>query len=253
MMMKSYRAAHGSGTRPGPSAACSAVTVVAFGLIYLSTGPVRLIAVLLLLGAFVGAIWLLYLAQFTALGPAVGLALAGLILTGLALAAAGALTIDVIASAISAITLAIAWASTAWANTLWASTHHPAAAEGRTPLKRPSPFAVGGAVIFAAAAACSVHYSAASATADSDQASSLALWAYPAGDRLDVGVWEPAGYGSTSLRIVVTQAGVTIAAWKNIHLAPGQTWEAPPIALRNDGPTQVVAFRGGSVVASLSG
>lgn len=252
-MMKGYRAAHGSGTRLGPSAACSAVTVVAFGLICLSTGPVRLTAAAILLGGFVSAIWLLHRAQFAALGPAVGVALACLILIGLALAAAGALTTVAIAAAIGAITLATIWANTAWASTLHPTAAPVAAAERSTRLKRPSPFAVGGVVIFAAAAACSVHYSATSATADSDQASSPALWAYPAGDRLDVGVWQPPGYGSMSLRIVVTQAGITIAAWKDIRVAPGQTWEAPPIALRNDGPTQVVAFRGRSVVARLSG
>lgn len=253
-MMKSYRAAHGSPARLGPSAACSAVTVTAFGVICLSTGPVRLTAAAMLLGAFVGAIWLLHQAQFAAIGPAVGLALAGLILIALALAAAGALTTAAIAATIGAITLAASLASTALANTAWASALRPAAAAERgTRLGRPSPFAVGGAVVFAAAAACSVHYSVTSATDDSDQASSPALWAYPAGNRLDVGVWQPTGDGSTSLRIVVTQAGTTIAVWRDIRMVPGQTWEAPPIALRGDGPTQVVAFRGGSVVASLSG
>jgi hypothetical protein len=232
-MMKSHRL----------PAACSAVTVVAFGLICLSAGPVRLTAVLTLLGAFVGAIWLLHRAQFAALGPAVGLALVGLILIGLALAAAGALTTIAIAAAIGVVTLALIWASPR----LLAPP-----AEWRTWLTRPSPFAVAGAVIFAAATACSVVYSVASATSDSDRASSLALWAYPTGNRLDVGVWQPADHGWTSLRIVVTQAGTTIATWRDIRLAPGQTWEARPIALTGDGPTQVAVFRGGSVVASLS-
>jgi hypothetical protein len=251
-MIFRYRAAHRSGTRPGLAAACSAVTVVAVVVTGLSTGPVRLAAAAILLAAFVGAGWLLQRAQFAALGPAVGLALACLILIGLALAAVGALSVGAIASALGAVTLAAAWAST---------TLHPAAAEAaewRTPLKRPSSFAVGGAVIFAAAAACSVHYSAASATADSDRASSPALWAYPVGDQLDVGVRQPAGrqpagHGLTSLRIVVTQAGVAIATWKDIRVAPGQTWQAPPVALTGDGPTQVVAFQGRSVVARLSG
>jgi hypothetical protein len=242
MMMNGYRL----------PAAWSAVTVAAFGVICVSAGPLRLAAAVVLLGGFVGAIWFLDRAQFAALGSAVGLALAGLILIGLALAAAGALTIDVIAAAIGASTLAASWASTAWASAL-----HPAApasaAEWGTRRRLPSPFAVGGAVIFATAAACAVHYSAASATADSDQASSPALWAYPAGDRLDVGVLQPAGQGPTSLRIVVTQAGVTLAVWKDVRVGQGQAWEAPPIALRGDGPTKVVAFRGESVVASLSG
>lgn len=233
---------------------CSAVTVVAFGLICLTTGPVRLAAVVLLLGTFVGAGWLLHRAQFAALGPSVGLALAGLILIGLALAAAGTLTTMAVAAAIGVLTVAIAWASTVSTSTGATATAHPAApVEWRTWLTRPSPFAVAGAVIFATAAACSVVYSAASATSDSDRASSLALWAYPSRNRLDVGVWQPADHGPTSLRIVVTQAGTTIAAWTDIRLAPGQTWEAQPIPLTGNGPTRVVVFRGGSVVASLSG
>jgi hypothetical protein len=245
--MKSYRAAHGSGTLLGPSAACSAVTVAAFCVICLSTGPVRLAAAALLLGAFVGAIWLLHQARFAAIGPAVGLALASLILIALALAAVGGLTTAAIAATIGAITLAVCLANAVVAKAAVAN------AERRTRPGRPSPFAVAGAVAFAAAAACSVHYSATSATDDSDQASSPALWAYPVGNRLDVGVWQPAGDGSTSLRIVVAQAGVTIAVWQNVRMTPGQTWEAPPIALSGDGPTQVTAFRGGSVVARLSG
>jgi hypothetical protein len=253
MMMKSHRL----------PAVCSAVTVVAFGLICLSTGPVRLAAALMLLGAFVGASWLLQRAQFATLGPAVGLALVGLILVGLALAAASSLTTIAVAAAIGVLTVAIAWASTVPASTVSASTMsastvpastaHPADAATRTRLTRPSPLAVAGLVIFATATACSVVYSAASATSDSDRASSLALWAYPTGNRLDVGVWQPADHGWASLRIVVTQAGTTIAAWRDIRLAPGQTWEARPITLTGDGPTQVVVFRGGSVVASLSG
>jgi hypothetical protein len=245
-MMKSRPAAHRSGMRLELAVACSAVTVVVVGVTAVSTGPVRLTAAAVLLVAFVGASWRLQRARFAALGPALGLALACLILIGLALAAVGALSVGAIASALGAVTLAAAWASTAL---------HPAAeaAEWRTLLKRPRLFAVGGAVIFAAAAACSVHYSAASATADSDRASSPALWAYPVGDQLDVGLQQPAGHGSTSLRIVVTQAGITIAAWKDIRVAAGQRWEARPIALTGNGPAQVVAFHGGSVVARLSG
>jgi hypothetical protein len=247
MMMNGYRM----------PVACSAVTVAAFGVICVSSGPLRLAAVAILLGTFVGVIWFLDRAQFATLGPALGLALAGLILIGLALAAVGALTIDVIAAAIGASTLAASWAGTAWAGTAWASAPHPgapaAAAAWGTRQRLPGPFAVGGAVIFATAAACAVHYSAASATADSDQASSPALWAYPAGDRIDVGVRQPAGQRPTSLRIVVTQAGVTLAVWKDVRVGPGQTWEATPIALRGDRPTKVIAFHGESVVASLSG
>jgi hypothetical protein len=252
-MMKSHRAAHRSWLCPGLAVACSAVTVVAVGVTALSAGPVRLTAAAILLAVFVGASWLLQRARFDALGPAVGLALACLILIGLALAAVGALNSVAIASALGAVTLAAAWAST----TLHPSAAHPSTAahpaEWKPPQQRPSSFVVGGAVIFAAAAACSVYYSAASATADSERASSPALWAYPVGDQLDVGLQQPAGYGSTSLRIVVTQAGITIAAWKDIRVAPGQTWKARPIALTGSGPAQVVAFRGGIVVARLPG
>ena len=90
------------------------------------------------------------------------------------------------------------------------------------------------------------------ATADADGASSVAIWAYPSGDRLNVGVQQPAGHGSTSLRIVVSRAGVTVATWNDIRLAPGQTWQAPALTVTGDGPVQVVALSGGTVVASLS-
>jgi hypothetical protein len=245
MMMNGYRM----------PVACSAVTIAAFGVICVSSGPLRLAAVAILLGTFVGVIWFLDRAQFATLGPALGLALAGLILIGLALAAVGALTIDVIAAALGASTLAASWAGTAWASAPHpAAPAAPAAAAARGTRQRlPGPFAVGGAVIFATAAACAVHYSAASATADSDQASSPALWAYPAGDRIDVGVRQPAGQRPTSLRIVVTQAGVTLAVWTDVRVGPGQTWEATPIALRGDRSIKVIAFHGESVVASLSG
>ena len=63
---------------------------------------------------------------------------------------------------------------------------------------------------------------------------------------------QPAGHGATSLRIVVTQAGVTVATWNDIRLAPGQTWEAPALTVTGKGPVQVVALHGGTVMASLS-
>jgi hypothetical protein len=141
-------------------------------------------------------------------------------------------------------TLAAAWAGTSYRT--------PELAERRARLKPPNPLAVTGVLIFAAAAVLAVHYSAASATADDNGASSLAIWAYPAGDQLHVGVRQPAGHGTASLRIVVTQAGVAVAAWNNIRLAPGQTWEAPALTFTRNGPAQVIAFDGGTVVASLS-
>jgi hypothetical protein len=242
--MTGHRADHRSWTRWRLPAACSAATALACGLICMTSGPFRLAAALLLLGAFIGSIWILHRARFAALGPSVGLALAGLTLIGLAFAAAGALTIVPIASAIAAVTLAAAWARTLYPGT---------AAERGTQVKRPGPFAVGGVIIFAVLAAFSVRYSAVSATADSDHASSPALWAYPVGDQFDVGVRQPAGQPPTSLRIVVTQAGSTLAAWQDIRLAPGQAWRAQLIALSIDGPVQVVAFQGKTIVARLSG
>jgi hypothetical protein len=50
----------------------------------------------------------------------------------------------------------------------------------------------------------------------------------------------------------VTQAGATLATWDNIHLAPGQTWEAPALTATGPGPVQVLALHNGTVVASVS-
>jgi hypothetical protein len=69
---------------------------------------------------------------------------------------------------------------------------------------------------------------------------------------LHVGVEQPAGHGAASLRIVVIQAGATVATWNDIHLAPGQTWEAPALTVSGIGPAQVIALDGETVVASLS-
>jgi hypothetical protein len=65
-------------------------------------------------------------------------------------------------------------------------------------------------------------------------------------------VRQPAGHGATSLRIIVTEAGVTIATWNDVRLAAGQTWEAPALTVAGKGPAHVVAMHGGTVVASLS-
>ena len=56
----------------------------------------------------------------------------------------------------------------------------------------------------------------------------------------------------TTLRIVVSQAGVTVATWNNIRLASDQTWESPALTVTGNGPAQVVALHDGTVVASLS-
>jgi hypothetical protein len=135
----------------------------------------------------------------------------------------------------------------------WAGSLYPAA---KVPERRPgvrlaSATAVGGAVIFAAAAVLAIRSSVVSATADSAAASSLAVWAYPSGDQLHIGARQPPDHGPTTLRIVVIHAGLTAAAWNDVRLAPGQAWQAPPLALTGPGPTRVVARRGGVVVASL--
>jgi hypothetical protein len=188
--------------------------------------------------------WILLRVELTAIGLAVGLALAALVLIGLALAAIRALTTIPVAGAVGTITLAAAWTGSrrAGAETLeWATLR-----------KLSNPFAIAGVVAFAAAAAFAVHESAVSATADAGRATSLAIWAYPSNGQLRVGAQQPPGHGATSLRIVVTHAGITAAAWNQIHLAAGQTWEAPPLTLSGNGPTQVVASRGAEVIARLS-
>jgi hypothetical protein len=179
--------------------------------------------------------------------PATGLTLVFLILTGLALAAVHILSTIPIALAATLATLAA----------LWAGTPHPIAesAERSTWLQRLTPshlLAVTGVLIFAAATVLAVHHSASSARVDADGASSVAIWAYPSGDQLHVGVQQPAGHGATSLRIIVTEAGVTVATWNVGRLAPGQTWEAPALTVAGKGPAHVVAMHGGTVVASLS-
>ncbi|HZP52016.1 hypothetical protein, partial [Actinocrinis sp.] len=70
--------------------------------------------------------------------------------------------------------------------------------------------------------------------------------------QLHVGVRQPAGHGAASLRIVVSQAGATVATWNDIRLAPGQSWQAPALTVPGPGSAQVVAFDGTTVVASLS-
>jgi hypothetical protein len=224
-----------SNERPVVPVACSGVSAASFGIMCISgAGPVKLVAGLSLLGAFACSIWLLHRARFRAVVPAVGLTLVFLILAGFALAAVHALDTVPIALAVAVVTLA-------------ACTRARAERFGA-----PNPLAVTGAVIFAAVAVLAVRYAATSATADGDAASSLAVWAYPTGARLQVGVQQPAGHGTASLRIVVTRAGATVAAWNNIRLAPGQTWEAPVLTVTGGGPIRIVALHAGTVVASLS-
>lgn len=231
-------------SRRGLQAACSLVAIASCGAICASpAAPVRQIAGLSLVCALTCAVWLL-LQRFDAIVPAIGLTLACLILTGVALAAVHVLRAVPAALALGVVTLAAAWAGTAHSA--------PRHADRRTLTRPPSPLALTGVLIFAAAAVLAVRYSAASATSDADRASSVALWAYPSGNQLHVGVTQPAGHGAASLRIVVTRAGVTVAAWSDIHLAPGQTWAAPALTVTGTGPASVVVLDGGSVVARLS-
>jgi hypothetical protein len=211
-------------------------------IVCVAAGPVRLIAGLSLLCALACAIWLLYQARLRAIVPAIGLALAFLILAGLGLAAVHALTAVPTALTVGVVTLTAAWASE--------FRPGPRPAEpGRKPL---SLLALAGAGLFAAVAVLAVHYAAVSATADADGTSSLAIWAYPTGGRLQVGVQAPPGHGGMSLRIVVTQAGAAATAWNNVRIAPGKTWEAPALTLTGQGPVRVVALNGGTAVATLS-
>jgi hypothetical protein len=251
------RAAWPRGRWGGP-AACSAATVAAAGATCLTAGPVRLIAGLSLLAALACALWLLHGARFDAIVPAAGLTLVVLILAGLALAAAHFLTIVPITLTVAAAALAAAWVSLRFpvgARPPQASLRSPAGthpARLAHPFKRPGFVVVAGVLAFTITATLAVRYSATSATADSSAASSLAIWAYPVGDRLQVGAQQPDGHGAISLRIVVTQSGVTAVSWNNVRLAPGQAWEAPALTLTGSGPVRVTALRAGTVVATLS-
>lgn len=218
--------------------------MTSFGIICTSAGPVRLIAGLTLLCALACGIWLVHHARFSAIVPAIGLTLVVLIVAGLVLAAVRSLSTVPTALAVGVVALAAAWASVFY--------RAPEPAERRTRVKPPDRLAIAGVLIAAVMAVLAVRYAAASATADAGGASSLAVWAYPSGDRLQVGAQQPAGDGTASLRIVVTQAGITAAAWNDIRLAPGRTWEAPALTLTGNGPVQVKVLHAGAVVASLS-
>lgn len=225
--------------------ACAAVAVAAFSVVGVSSaGPVRQVAGLCLIAAFTCAVWFLHRRRFDGIVPAVGLTLVFLVLAGLGLAAVHALSPVPVALVLAVATVAAAWVG--------AGAPAPGPAGQRARLRPPSLLAAIGGLVFAAAAALAVHYSATSATADADAASSVALWAYPSGDQLRVGVQQPAGHGAASLRIVVTQAGATVATWNDIHLAAGQEWEAPALTITGPAPAHVVALEGTSVVASLA-
>lgn len=235
--------------------ACSAVAIASFGVICASSaGPVRQIAGLSLIGAFACAMWFMHRERFAAIVSAAGLTLVFLVLAGLALAALHILSTVPMALALGVGTLAAAWIGAARPAVGPAQpSERRERTQPRTRFDPRIPLAATGLLLFAVAAVLAVHYSAASAAADTDGASSVAIWAYPSGDQLHVGVQQPAGHGSASLRIVVTEAGVTVATWNDVRLAPGQTWEAPALTVTGNGPARVVALSGGAVVASVSG
>jgi hypothetical protein len=227
-----------------PRAACSAVTIASAGATCVTAGPLRLIAGLILLAALASALGLSHGAGPTAIVPAVGLTLVFLVLAGLALAAPGWLGIVPAALMVGAAALAALWAG--------ARPAEGGQRERTAGPRAPGVLALAGVLVFVITASAAIRYAAASATADSSDASSLAVWAYPVGDQLHVGAQQPDGRGAVSLRIVVTEAGVTAATWNNVHLAPGQAWQAPVLTLTGGAPVRVTALRAGSVVASLS-
>lgn len=223
-------------SRAVSAVACAAAVVVCVP----TAGPARMISGLALIGAFAAAVWNVQRRRFDALVPTAGLILAFLILAGLALAAAHVLNPVPVALVTALATLAAAWFGAS----------RPAHDSVR--LKPRHTLAFAGALIFAVATVLAVRYCANSATADGNAASSIAVWAYPSGGRLHVGVGQAGGHGATVLRIVVTRAGSTVATWNDVRLAPGGTWQAPTLAMTGSGPTQVVALHGGTVVASMS-
>ena len=222
---------------------CSAVAALATGLVLVSGGPVKVAPGLVVLGAFACALWIAQRSRFVAVASAVGLVLASLVLIGVGLAAAHVLSTSFAALAVGAVTIAVAWAGSRGPE--------------QPPRQQASPrrfhlAAAAGAVFFVVAAAFAIHYSAVSAVADSEQATSLSVWAYPSGGQLHVGAEQPLGHGATSLQIVVSYAGTTAATWNNVDLSPGGTWKAPLLALPRNGPIRVVARHGQDVVATLS-
>jgi len=225
-------------------AVCSGVTIASVVVSCVTAGPLRLIAGLSLLAALAWAVSLLLRRpRFDAIVPAGGLTLVFLVLAGLGLA-----TVHILSVAATALAVGAAALMTAWAAARFRRAGRPTRAARRG---AHGYLAIAGVLLFAIIATVAVRYAAASATADSSQASSLALWAYPVGNQLHVGAQQPDGHGALSLRIVVTQAGVTAATWNNIHLEPGRSWDAPALTLPRGGQVQVVALHAGTVVASL--
>jgi hypothetical protein len=222
---------------------CSTVAALAAGVVLVSAGPVKLVGGLVLLGAFASALWIAQGSRFAAVAPAIGLVLASLVLIGLALAAAHVLGTDLAALVVGAVAVAVAWTG---------RRRPEQPGQRRRPPVPIDLVAAAGVMFFFIAAAFAVHYSAVSAVADSEQATSLSVWAYPSGDELHVGAEQPLGHTATSLRIIVSYAGTTAATWNNVNLSPGQTWKAPSLALPRTGSIRVVARHGQELVATLT-
>jgi hypothetical protein len=223
---------------------CCAVSAAAVYVVCTSSGPAKAAGGLILLSDLAGTIWVTQRRQLAALAPAIGLVLVALILTGTALAVAHSLSTSHIASAVGALTLVAAC--------LGMYRSKAERLEHTEPLKRAAlPTAVGVAFLLAAAA-FAVYHSVVSATTDANQATSLAFWAYPADQELHVGAQQPPGARSISLQVVVTRAGRTATVWNDVRLPAGGAWQAPPLRLTGDAPTEVVAREGSRVVANLS-
>jgi hypothetical protein len=222
---------------------CSMAAAFAAGLVLVSAGPVKLVGGLVLLGAFGSALWIAQGSRFAAVAPAIGLVLASLVLIGFALAAAHLLGTGFAALVVGAVTVAVAWTGR--------RRPEQPVQRRRSPVQLDL-VAAAGVVFFFIAAAFAVHYSAVSAVADSEQATSLSVWAYPLGDELHVGAEQPLGHTATSLQIVVSYAGTTATTWNNVNLSPGQTWKAPLLALPRSGSIRIVARDGQNLVATLS-
>jgi hypothetical protein len=235
---------HHRDTQPSPRwvlpSICSAITVLALVVVCTSVGLIKLIGGVILLGVFASVLWIAQKSRFVAIAPAIGLILTSLVIIGFALAAVHALDVRPVALTVGTVAVAA----------VWASSRRPSVQ--RAPLRPLHLIAAGGAAVFAMAAVFAIHYSSVSAVTDLDQATSLAVWAYPSGHQLHVGVQQPPEHQPISLRIVVIHAGLTAAVWNHVRLAPGQTWQAPPLTLAGSGPIRVIARDSAQVVASLS-
>jgi hypothetical protein len=238
-----HNANRGAGAQWAPSLACSAVAAIAVGLVLVSNGLVKQAAGLIVLAAFVTALWIAQKRAYIAFAPAVGLALASLVLIGVALAAAHLLNTGFTTLGVGAITVGVACTGAR-------RPHLPTQRRMRS--AQLNVFAAAGAIFFIVSATFAVHYSAVSAVADSNQATSLSVWAYPSGDQLHVGAEQAPGHSAISLQIVVSYAGTVAATWGNVNLFPGHAWKAPSLALpRSGAPIRVVARQGKDIVEIL--